>query len=257
MNTQLNPFIQCPQCLNDRKMLHAVFADFFPGQRLQVNLLISAYDSGVVTALREATLIDSFLTAALINNLTDVFGLREDLARWAVEYWVEYFAIGYLNKTVQPEAAKKKSSAPPKRKTVLQPPPKATPPATAVAANFVKLADLKQGEKIPKAMLYRFPDADRALGITNIQYSVRTDYSYGGFTHLNLTGEYEGKTKQYVLMIAMVYNEFGELIGTEFDEKIEQDFKGRKAFSMSIKVATEEHVAKVVLRLIPDPAMWD
>ena len=87
MNTQLNPFIQCPQCLNDRKMLHAVLADFFPGQRLQVNLLISAYDSGGVTALREATLIDSFLTAALINNLTDVFGLREDLARWAVEYW--------------------------------------------------------------------------------------------------------------------------------------------------------------------------
>ncbi|MBQ2930432.1 MAG: hypothetical protein IJD99_09485 [Clostridia bacterium] len=52
-------------------------------------------------------------------------------------------------------------------------------------------------------------------------------------------------------------NEFGELVGTEFDEKIEQDFKGRKAFFMSIKVATEEHVAKVVLRLIPDPAMWD
>ena len=56
---------------------------------------------------------------------------------------------------------------------------------------------------------------------------------------------------------AMVYNEFGELVGTEFDEKIEQDFKGRKAFFMSIKVATEEHVAKVILRLIPDPAMWD
>ncbi|MDO4756281.1 MAG: hypothetical protein Q4A54_08055 [Parabacteroides sp.] len=235
-------------------MLHSVLADFFPGQRLQVNLLVTAYDSGVVSALKSAAKIDDFIAAALINNLVEVYGIREELAKWAIDYWIDSFAIGYLNKSVQRVSdAQKKATATQNRKKAAQPSPKPIPPTTAITSNFIRLADLKDGEKIPKSMLHRFPDAEKALGITDIQFSVRSDFSYGGFTHLNLAGEYEGKTKQYIVMVVMVYNEFGELVGAEFDEKISDDFKGRKPFSTSVKLATEEHVAKIVLRLIPDP----
>jgi hypothetical protein len=58
---------------------------------------------------------------------------------------------------------------------------------------------------------------------------------------------------RYTLMMFLVYNGNGDLIDASFDEKIADDFKGKKTFSQRIQVPKDEYISKVSVRFIPDP----
>lgn len=75
-----------PNILTDRNILRASLADFLPQNKLQQNLLLNAFDSEVVSRLRntsDVTLSALNLTSLLEND----YGISKDAAMWAVETW--------------------------------------------------------------------------------------------------------------------------------------------------------------------------
>lgn len=75
-----------PNILTDRNILRASLSDFLPQNKLQQNLLLNAFDSEVVSRLRntsDVTLSALNLTSLLEND----YGISKDAAMWAVETW--------------------------------------------------------------------------------------------------------------------------------------------------------------------------
>ena len=117
----------------------------------------------------------------------------------------------------------------------------------------ISVKKLQENEKLPKGIIVRNLEEEKKNGITDINFAVFRDYSYDRYTYLKLNGEYSGKTSRYTLLMFLVYNGNGELIDASFDEKLPDDFKGKKTFSKTIQVPNDEYISKVTVRVIPDP----
>ena len=73
-------------CLTDRTILRSALADYLPGNKLQQNLLLNAYDIDVVKGLMDST--DKTLFALnLVSQLENDYGIQKDSAIWAISTW--------------------------------------------------------------------------------------------------------------------------------------------------------------------------
>ena len=117
----------------------------------------------------------------------------------------------------------------------------------------ISVKELQVNEKLPNEIIEINTDEERANGITDFSCAIFTDYSSDRYTNFKINGEYSGRMSRYTLMMFLVYNGNGDLIDASFDEKIADDFKGKKTFSQRIQVPKDEYISKVSVRFIPDP----
>ena len=126
-------------------------------------------------------------------------------------------------------------------------------PAPGAIAGAISIASMEENEKIPKERLLLFPEEYQKLGVTNFRATVLKDYDYDGYSMLAINGEYDGKTSDYLIIMPMVFNASGELIGADFDETIKQKIRSHKTYSMTLKVPNNEQIAWIEIRIVKDP----
>lgn len=77
---------QKPACLTDRNILRSALADYLPGNKLNQNLLLNAFDNDVVQNLRKGS--DVTLSALnCISQLENDYGITKDAAFWSIQTW--------------------------------------------------------------------------------------------------------------------------------------------------------------------------
>lgn len=77
---------QKPACLTDRNILRSALADYLPGNKLNQNLLLDAFDNDVVQNLRKGS--DVTLSALnCISQLENDYGITKDAAFWSIQTW--------------------------------------------------------------------------------------------------------------------------------------------------------------------------
>jgi len=82
-----------PEMLDDTKKFAAILRDVYPSERGNVNLMITAYNAGVVSMLRKSD-PDSFLIARIMSVLMDDYVIAEEKARWVAALWINaYFSL--------------------------------------------------------------------------------------------------------------------------------------------------------------------
>lgn len=126
-------------------------------------------------------------------------------------------------------------------------------PSTGAIAGAVSIASMEENEKIPKERVVLFPEEYQKLGVTNFKATVLKDYDYDGYSMLAINGEYDGKTSEYLIIMPMVFNAAGELIGADFDEAIKQNIRSHKTYSLTLKVPNNEQIAWIEIRIVKDP----
>jgi hypothetical protein len=117
----------------------------------------------------------------------------------------------------------------------------------------ISVKSLQEDEKLPQELIVRNIGEEKKYGITDLKCAVFRSFTYDRYTNLKINGEYSGRVSGYTLMMLLVYNGNGELIEANFDEKISDDFKGKKPFSKTIQVPIDEYISKISVRFIPDP----
>lgn len=83
-----NPFIQCPDCVENRNKLRAIVLDYFPTERVKANLIVISFDAGIASSIQSANSIDSILRTRLLKTLTDDYGIADHYAAWTVDFWL-------------------------------------------------------------------------------------------------------------------------------------------------------------------------
>ena len=75
--------------LDDRQRLKNILLDCLSGNKLQLNLLFNAYDSGLTTKLQNSDTVPdkNLFVQALVHSLTSDYGITEQAALWAIESW--------------------------------------------------------------------------------------------------------------------------------------------------------------------------
>ena len=117
----------------------------------------------------------------------------------------------------------------------------------------ISVKKLEEDEKLPKEIIVRDIEEEKKYGITDLKCAVYRSYIYDRYMNLKINGEYSGSVSAYTLMMFLVYNGNDELIEARFDEKIPNDFKGKKTFSQTIQVPLDEYISRITVRFIPDP----
>lgn len=85
-----------PDILNNRQKLRSILCDYFPTDKLTVNMFLMAYDEGMLAKIENIVAIDEFMFRTFINTLSANYGVTEETARGVIR-----LAAGVLNKIVQ------------------------------------------------------------------------------------------------------------------------------------------------------------
>ena len=96
-----------PLLLSTRKRAQAFFADCFGVDKAKINVMLNAYDVGIIDELSNK---DSFSKARVISNIVTRFAVREDMAQSAVDLWIEILTPDVIDAIKNLEAEEKKIS---------------------------------------------------------------------------------------------------------------------------------------------------
>ena len=66
---------------------------------LAENLIVIAYDSGIMSAIEEAEVLDGQFINGFVNHLVHNYGLNSSAATWSVSIWVDCYGRNVLRKT--------------------------------------------------------------------------------------------------------------------------------------------------------------
>lgn len=113
-----------PDILNNRQKLRSTLLDYFPNEKLSVNMFLMAYDEGLLSKIENLNLVDELMFQGFVNALTADYGVTYETAHNVVK-----MAAGTLDKLVQepempvapdttasPVFPEKKSKAPVKKR---------------------------------------------------------------------------------------------------------------------------------------------
>lgn len=243
---ELNPFTLCPDCVSDRSKLKGVLLDVFFSEKIKCNTIIIAFDEGIVDAITNANIINNQFLYKFSHVLINDYGISNSIADWTVNYWVEKYGKEILGKTIDIDKETKDLN--------IQTPTPINEPKVAFNSHSISIKDLSDNEKLPKSLIYRHVDEEIRLGIADLKCSVKKDYDYEHYLSLKITGEYSGKSTEYLIIMFMVFNAHNEMIAATFDELIDNEFKGTKSFSNSCEVPIDEYISKIEIKIIKDPA---
>lgn len=253
-----NPFIQCPDCVENRNKLRAIVLDCFPTERVKANLMVISFDAGIASSIQRANTLDPILRTRLLKTLTEDYGIADHHATWVVDFWLLHYGKEVLGKDYRlstqvalPVTNKPKSVKPIHAAPIHNSAPQLVP------SGFIDVAKMKDGEKIPADRIILDNDGMSKYGIKSFRLSARLTNLISNEAFLQVGGEYEGTPKKTLVILIMTYNERGELINLLNGEEIDEKSKGRKNFSSIITVPKDEHISCVKVKLIPDPVWLD
>lgn len=138
------------------------------------------------------------------------------------------------------------------RSTHIARPPQETRSVSEVTGS-VALASMADDEKLPKDRIVLYHDEYKTYGVTNFRTTAVKGSGWREDVYFDITGEFDAKTKNCLLMVIMVFNENNELIGVDFDERIEEERKRHKTYSTRISLPNDENVSRIEVRIITDP----
>ena len=81
-----------------RSRFSGLVKDFFPGQYMQVNLILNAYDLGVAQEIENASIINNSFAYRFVKRLVDEYGISRVNADWAVSIWCVCYGQRVLKK---------------------------------------------------------------------------------------------------------------------------------------------------------------
>mgnify|MGYP004550615039 CR=1 FL=1 len=261
MRENNNPFALCPDSLSSRAKLKAVLADFFPGERLKTNVILAAFDEGIVETLEDAEELDNILAGQIVKALVADYGISKENARFAITYWFEQYGeevlgkVSYLDfdeegtETSGDELEYAIESEDDTASRVYRYHSGGATPTTEV----ISVAAMEEHEKIPKSFIQRNVASEQKYGITNFRCAVFKDYEWDRYWNFKVTGEYSGKVSRYLLIVIKVYNANNEMMDAAFDYKISSDFSGKQSFQTTLQIPNDEYISKIDTRIIPDP----
>lgn len=90
---------QYPYALSDRKAFIGLIHDLFPMEEMKTNLIISAYDLGIVPEIQKTKEIDKVFVNRFLKELLNKHGISEDNAKWAVTTWCVCYGKKVLRKS--------------------------------------------------------------------------------------------------------------------------------------------------------------
>lgn len=94
-----------PETLLDRQRTRGLLTDYLNNETAKVNLLMTAFDLGVVADIRSSFPIDRFRRSRMILSLTQQYSIVEDKASWAVDTWISCFSAELIDRVFQAEEA--------------------------------------------------------------------------------------------------------------------------------------------------------
>lgn len=97
--------------LDNRARFTGLVKDYFPGQQMQINLLISAYDTGIAKEIENATGINNAFAFRFVKRLMDEYGISRVNADWAVSVWCVCYGRHVLHKACDIKIQEKKAGA--------------------------------------------------------------------------------------------------------------------------------------------------
>ena len=104
---------QYPNAVAEKKKFCGLMKDFFPGQQMQVNLINTTYELGIVEELTKAPQITNAFAFRFVKRLVDEYGVSRINADWAVSVWCVCYGKQLLHKSCDIEISKAKSGAAP------------------------------------------------------------------------------------------------------------------------------------------------
>ena len=97
--------------LPNRSRFVGLVKDFFPGQQMKINLLVTAYDIGLCKAIETASSIDNVFAFRFVKRLMDEYGISRMNADWAVSIWCVCYGKNVLHKPCEIKIQGQKASS--------------------------------------------------------------------------------------------------------------------------------------------------
>lgn len=244
-----NVFTKYPDCIESRVKLKGLLSDVYPGERIKINLILNAYDEGIVDGIQHENELSPVVFGRWKKILVETYGISESNAEWSVNFWFSEYGVGALGKSYRPNRpADKKPSG------TSVPFPKQNEPQSSLNG-CLKLEDIDNGEKIPKSLMRIVLLQETNAFISSLNCVIRKDFTSKrtGETCLKVTGEYAGKTDEHLLIMIMIYNAENTMIGFTCGEQIRKGFNGEAAFEDSVKVPSDERISRIVIRTALEP----
>ncbi len=101
-------FLKRPEILDDEKKLKGAFADYYTGDALKINIMMKAYEEGIIEALSETQEID-FAKKKVIDRLVTQHGIQDSIAQNAIKEWCGHCTKDVIKKYHQYLEAQKKA----------------------------------------------------------------------------------------------------------------------------------------------------
>lgn len=98
-------FQQQPSILMSRVKLKGFYSDVYTNDFKKVNLLMMAFDSGILDKLKSSSPINEFDRNTLITKLIKQYSVVEDAAIWAIDTWLSAVDAQVLRELAEAEAA--------------------------------------------------------------------------------------------------------------------------------------------------------
>lgn len=255
-----NIFDICPDCINTRAKLKSFLSDVFLDEKLAINIILSAYDMGIVSKLSTQNNIDSVFFIKCQKELMNNFGLTEKNAKDSLMFWINYYAKPILNSNVnfdvssiEPNADETNDSSTASKKTSLKYNPVYTP-----SDSLVDIFYLGEDEKLPKSVIRIAYHFDTNISVSDFRANIRKKYytdEESDHTYIDVLGEFIGTkdAKSNVLMAVVVHNEKGYPLGASTVYFTPQEFKKKCHFDFDILIPSYEFISDVTFNFSYHP----
>lgn len=102
-----------PEAVHDRKRFVGLMKDCFPDQQMQVNLVNTAFDLGIVDELEKARQINNTFAFRFVKRLLDEYGISRVNADWVISVWCVCYGKKALHKPCDIEISRARTGAAP------------------------------------------------------------------------------------------------------------------------------------------------
>ena len=88
-----------PDAVADKKIFLGLMKDLFPGRQMQINLMNTTYELGIVSEIADVAYINNAFAFRFVKRLVDEYGVSRLNADWAVSVWCVCYGQRLLHKT--------------------------------------------------------------------------------------------------------------------------------------------------------------
>ena len=103
---------QYPDSTADKRKFAGLVRDMFPGQQMQINLILSLYDIGLAKEIETAKTINNAFAFRFVKRLMDEYGVSRANADWAVSVWCVCYGQQVLHKPCDIKLSSGKTGGP-------------------------------------------------------------------------------------------------------------------------------------------------